>query len=117
MKISLSSSLFDPLGHLIADIDRTNSRLDYLSRRISRSATLDGGAYVVDNGYTASDADFTIVFKPLSPAQRATIERLTTLHSELIISTDRGCFLGHIDNFRETPPTLRFLVKKQLNEV
>lgn len=117
MKISISSALFDPDGHLLVDIESGGSRLDYLSRRISRSATLDGGAYVVDNGYSAADADFTIVFKPLSPAQRATIERLITLHSELIISTDRGCFLGHIDNFREAPQTLRFLVKKQLNEV
>lgn len=116
MHISISSALFDIAGYITAEIDRAGSRLDYLSRRISRSATLDGGAYVVDNGYTAADADFTIVFRPLSPADRATIERLTTLHSELIISTDRGCFLGHIDNFRETPPTMRFLVKRQLNE-
>lgn len=117
MQISISSVIFDPAGHLLAEIDPEQSGLDYLSRRVSRTATLDGGAYVVDNGYTASDATFTIVFKNLAPHDRATIERMVTLHSELIVVTNRGAFLGHIDEFREEPPTLRFLVKKQLNEV
>lgn len=115
MKISIASALFDPFGHLLIDIEPAGSNLDYLSRRVSRSATLDGGAYIVDNGYTASDATFTIVFKPLSEADRATLERLTTLHSEIIIATDRGCFLGHIEAYREQPQSLRFLVKQQLN--
>jgi hypothetical protein len=55
----LSAIAADPLGVVELEIDFSGSDFNSLSRRISRTATLDGGVVLTDLGY--SDGDRTVL--------------------------------------------------------
>lgn len=115
--ISIASKLFDYSGHFLFQIDPAASQLSDISRRVSRTATLDGGALIVDNGYTASDATFNIIPADLTAELRSGLRRLVQLHSEIIICTADGAFLGaisSIDEFKDFK--IIFLIKTKLSE-
>ena len=116
MNISLCSFLFDYSGdhRLNADLDKSDFSL--MSRRVSRTATLDGGALIIDNGYSASDATFSISVSNLTLADRAAILATLQQHSLIVLSCKTGCFLGVVERVDESQGfKLSFLVKSQLN--
>lgn len=93
-----------------------NSDFTVTSRRVSRTATLDGGALIVDNGYTASDATFTISVPQITFEARLSLLETIKNHSYLVISCKAGCFLGVVEKVDEANGfKIRFLVSEQLN--
>lgn len=112
----LSADVFDPLGYLALDV-KADSEIGTLSRRVTRTATLDGGAEIEDNGYSAADATYTITVRLPSPGYEAAIMRLVQLYPLLILSTRYGVFRGVVDYFRPAGATasLRFLVSQKLS--
>jgi hypothetical protein len=115
--VSIASKLFDYSGHFLFAINPVRSQISDVSRRVSRTATLDGGALVVDNGYTASDATFNITPKKLTPELRNGLRRLAQLHSEIIVCIEEGAFLGAISSIDENQDfKIIFLVKTKLSE-
>jgi len=116
MIVSFCSALFDYVGDHLLDIDMNNSNLSALSRRVSRTATLDGGALIVDNGYAASDATFVLSVANITPEQHAALSATIKRHSQLTLSCIAGCFTGVVDNVDESQGfKIRFLVKSQAN--
>lgn len=114
--ISLTSVNFDTAGDFILDFDEVKSKIDLTSRRVSRTATLDGGALFVDNGYSPSDATFSIVLSNSTQDLRDSLNRLVQLHSQLLICFRDGAFTGTISNIAEKNViTLTFLVNQQVN--
>jgi len=116
MMISLCSYLFDYFGNYLLKADLDKSDFTLLSRRVSRSATLDGGALIIDNGYSASDATFSISVSNLSLADRSAILATLQQHSLVVLSCKTGCFLGVVERVDESQGfKISFLVKSQLN--
>lgn len=79
--------------------DPDGSNLDRLSRRVSRSATLDGEAVVNDSGYT--DMDRTMVIEAeITEAQKTILDYLFQTYTRLNVSTRAGFFVcapGNMD--------------------
>ena len=98
--IALEAAVFDPLGAITLDA-LPDSDLSASTRRVTRTATLDGNAALVDNGWTASDSTLTIEAY-LTREEEATIQRLIRLYPGVICSTDQGCYLGVIQSFVRT---------------
>lgn len=89
--IGLSALTFDTAGAVSWQRDH-RSRLTDLTRRVQRTATLDGGAAVVDRGYT--DADRTLVLVAESPDEAlvAAVERLVRTYDRLLATTREGAY-------------------------
>jgi len=116
MNISICASLFDFSANFLVEADFENSDLSYVSRRVSRTATLDGKATIVDNGYTASDATFIIVLKEITNLTRLSILTMIKLHSLLTISVNHNVFLGAVESVQDKDNLkIKFLVKEQIN--
>ena len=114
--VSLEAAVFDPLGAITLDA-LPDSELSASTRRVTRTATLDGNAALVDNGWTAADSTLTIEAY-LTPAEEATIQRLIRLYPGVICSTEGGCYLGVIQSFARTSAgrfVASFLIQQALS--
>jgi hypothetical protein len=107
--------LFDLNGDHRFEPDMKDSDFTVASRRVSRTATLDGGALIVDNGYTASDATFTISLPHISATARTALLDTIKTHSLLVLSCKAGCFLGVVEKVDEANAfKIRFLVSRDI---
>lgn len=116
MLVALESYVFDPIGALAIEA-LPDSDLSASTRRVTRTATLDGKAAMVDNGWTASDSTLTIEAH-LSSDQEAVINRLIRVYPEVICTTEYGCYLGVIEAFNRTPAgrhVISFLIQRALS--
>lgn|SRR5574343_569679 len=117
MIISICSQLFDFFGDFLILIEPFDSELSHISRRVSRTATLDGGAIIVDNGYSASDATFSIVIRDIDNATRVALMAMISRHSAITLSVKENIFLGVVETLEDKDKMkIKFLVKQQLNE-
>jgi hypothetical protein len=116
MIISLCSYLADSAGNFMFAVQDNDSDFSFMSRRVSRSATLDGGAIIVDNGYSASDATFNIVPRDIDNATRLSILAMVKRHSALLVSVGGNIFQGVVETVSDKDALkIKFLVSKQLN--
>jgi hypothetical protein len=88
--ISLSAPTYDTQGALICPTGY--AVLQSPSRRASRIATLDGGATLVDGGWSDADRTYKLTIPSATRAQRDSIIWLMTYHSTAILSCSDGCF-------------------------
>ena len=115
MRVSFETSVFDPQGAVSLEA-LPDSSLDTHTRRVTRTATLDGHSVIIDHGYTAADATLAIR-AVLDPATAAALLRLMRIYPQLVCSTPGGCFLGVIDDLRQDrsgQTALQFLVQRAL---
>jgi hypothetical protein len=70
MQITLESTVFDPVGVISLEA-LPGSDLSASTRRVTRTATLDGQAVIIDNGYTSCKASTSDV--ALMPMLRASV--------------------------------------------
>ena len=116
MIASICSQLFDYAGNFLVRVQELDSDISHISRRVSRSATLDGGSIIVDNGYSASDATFTIVIRDIDNSTRLAIMAMIKRHSILIISIKENIFSGVVETLTDKDTMkIKFLVYQQLN--
>jgi len=100
--IGLSAQTFDLDGYLFledTDIDWTNSDIRTISRRVTRTGTLDTGAYLDDRGFAHGDRSLTVSAK----GGQATYERLSYLlqnYSSLWVTLPDGAFIGSLQRVR-----------------
>jgi len=114
--ISICSYLFDYAGDFLV-IAEPDSDFSHVSRRVSRSATLDGGCIIVDNGYTPSDATLTIVISQIADATRLDLLQMIKTHSAITVAYQNNIFLGVVEKVVDTNQIkINFLVKSILNE-
>jgi hypothetical protein len=113
--VSICSALFDFAGDFLIPVDM-DSDLSHISRRVSRTATLDGGSIIVDNGYSASDATFNIIIRDIDPATRTGLMAMVNRHSLITISVKENIFSGVVDTLEDKDKMkIKFLVNQQLN--
>lgn len=115
--IAIAAPVFDLTGAMVFKNVR-DSDFDSVQRRVARTATLDGGAYVSDSGY--SDADITLVLqiKELTELQVLTIRRLLKNYTNLVATTPRAAYSVSPTAFayRSGIGTLTLFVRSKLSE-
>jgi len=96
--IGLSTNVYDLQGARIfrqAELDSKKCNENYRrDRRVSRTATLDGGVSVYDTGYSAGDRDMTIKVPRASRAISDYFAYLVKTYSEITVATSESVFSG-----------------------
>ena len=67
--------------------------LDSASRRARRVATLDGGAVLSDQGWSAADLIYQIRIPDADGSTHRTLTNLLQVNGSMILSCSRGCYL------------------------
>jgi hypothetical protein len=115
MLVSLCAYLFDYEANLLVDASVADSKFAVIGRRVTRTATLDGGCMIVDNGYSASDATFVVSIPSITKENANIIKYMVIRHSLLVLSCRAGCFLGVADAIDEDGGfKINFLVKEDM---
>lgn len=99
MRLALAAQVFDPGGHILLDA-AGDSSISEVSRRVSRTATLDGGVALNDTGCSAGDRQLDLLLDNLSAAASDTLAYLTRTYPLLTVSLREGCFSGVPQSYR-----------------
>jgi hypothetical protein len=115
--IHIAARLFDLDGWL--SVQPLGPIEDQIRRRVSRTATLDGGAAVSDRGFSHADRTFVITYRPKSRDDEARARRLVELHAKVTVSTSEGVFLAVPQNFEagELEHRITVLIVELLSEI
>jgi hypothetical protein len=115
--ISITSTAFDPLGYIAID-PLPGSSEDSYSRRVTRTATLDGGVAISDRGYSDGDRTLVYRYKSVSTDHDARAKRILRLHPTVQVSTPDGVYLAAPESFdaRSDENTISLLVIRKLSE-
>jgi hypothetical protein len=114
--LTISAPIFDIDGSAVI-ANPNQSGLVEFNKRVSRIATLDGGAAFNDFGYSDADRTLSIDFLPANEEQLNTVKALSQKYSRLIVSFSDGCFLGAPESFRfdSGRVTLVILVERKIS--
>ncbi|TFH84726.1 hypothetical protein EQG41_20875 [Billgrantia azerbaijanica] len=107
--IGLAARSYDPEGALLIPRHPDNDT-GSLSRRVSRTATLDGGAAITNRGYTPADRTLRISLEGQPPAMVARAKRLLRLHGGLIVSLADGAYTATASEYSDRDQRLTLLV-------
>lgn len=102
--IGLSAQTFDLNGAVYLhehDIELRSSSMNDISRRASRTPTIDGEASLYDAGYTDSDRTIKISIRRTSDSIE-TIKRLVQFYSLITVTTESGAFSANPNSLKET---------------
>ena len=117
MKISLCTALFNVNGDVLLEASE-ESDFTFLARRLNRTATLNGGTVIVDNGFTASDGTIKIIVDAaLNSAELyAQVSAIIRQFGMVTIAMQDGCFLAAIETItnKKTELNINLLIKSQL---
>lgn len=105
--ISISMTTADSNGTVIL-ADGT-SELGAFKSRISRQATLDGGAVITHSGVSQSDRTFNIKTK-INTGQKALLEYINFNSTLVMISCSEGFFLGSISSLDTSRPDIKMSI-------
>lgn len=118
--IGVAAPVYDPFGWFVMhNPDGKGSDTAALSRRVTRTATLDGGAVVNDQGYSPADRTIDVQFDAdTSEDVVEGIRRLVRLYSSVVLTMADGCFNASPSAFRVTSgkATLTLLISEALAE-
>lgn len=96
--IGLASTIYDIGGALYlrgSDLDPSvSARNDKRQRRVSRTATLDGGVAIYDTGYAVADRTLIVKVKNASAAVAAFFAYLVETYNEITVTTNESAFSG-----------------------
>jgi len=117
MNVSISSPTFDIDGHVWITNALPGGMSDF-SLRVSRVATLDGGAAINNFGYSDADLTMDIRWPATDKAIVESIRRMTKSYSRLIVATADGCFVGTPASFSlsDGEAEIQILIEKRLNQ-
>jgi hypothetical protein len=94
--IGISTKVFDLAGHvLLYGVDENASTLREYRRRLTRTATLDSGAYIDDRGYYPGDRTIDLSFS----GNQSLFESLLYIiqnYSSLWITLPDGAYSGNM---------------------
>lgn len=117
MRVNLCTLTFDFEGSVEIDC-LLGSTLGALQRRMTRVATLDGGAVFNDFGFSHSDRTAELRWLPESATKEAAIKRLVMLYSRLVLTAEEGAYEVAPQRYREgaRESVLNLLIVRKLNE-
>jgi len=115
-KLSISAITYDLTSPLEFEI-LPESVLQEISRRMTRTQTLDLGVSIVDNGFSHGDRTMMIQAK-VSEAIADALVSLVQTYSLLNFSLPEGVFSGAISNFMNDSGDISFsiLINEKLSE-
>ena len=115
MRASLAAPQFDLEGFVVLK-PTGDSRLGDTTRRISRVATLDGGAVAVDYGFADADRTITVQASGVTGDEHAAILRLQQTVGMAVLCCESGCYYGAIQSLQQIANGLgiTFLVTEKL---
>ena len=117
--VSFSPSAIDLSGAtILPTAGGASDDLRSRTRRVSRTATLDGGAAFVDRGYSDSDRTIVLSQPQATKAQYDAIMYLIANYALVGISTTEGFFSGAISEAHLNNGTLQatVLIKEKLSQ-
>lgn len=116
--VSLTPPVYSIRDPVVLERTEPWSRYGETRRRVSRTATLDGGAVLSDLGATEADRTLEITARRITPAQAAAAERLARTYPTVVVSTPAGCFRGALEAVLRQSDELRLtvLVTERLDE-
>jgi len=94
MMLALSTLTIDPFGAQLLMLKPGSTSLGDTARRVSRVATLDGGATVLDGGYTVADRTVSIDLTGQTKAVVDDLKYLCETYEKLLVLTEDGAFLA-----------------------
>ena len=99
--VGISTLVFDLSGHvLLQHVDETTSKTRDFRRRLTRTATLDTGAYIDDRGYYPGDRTIELAFN----GNQSLFESLRYIlqnYSSLSIMLPDGPFIGNMQRLSQ----------------
>ena len=115
--IYLAAPTFDLSGLLALPRGRLDDPLD-LSRRVSRTATLDGGAELTDLGFTHADRTLRVMVPHVTRADAERAAYLLENYPTLMVATAAGLFLAAPEGMSVRGGTLNLtlLVTEKLSD-
>lgn len=115
--IGLYTPTYDLQGHIILNED-PSSTVPILSRRLTRTATLDGESTINDLGFSYSDGTYVLRFNDLTTKEIGVLEHMIKLHPLVTLTTKEGAYFGAIKSLslRVQPVELTFLIKKLVSQ-
>jgi hypothetical protein len=86
------------------------------TRRLSRTATLDGGAVITDGGWSDADRNFEFMVKNVSEYIRDALWALFLRESQVHLACPEGVFAGYLQRIRiaGADVTVSFMVQEKL---
>jgi hypothetical protein len=86
------------------------------TRRLAKTATLDGGSVIVDGGYSDSDRSLSFTAENVPQTDRETLWTLFKDESLLHLATPEGMFSGYLEtvNIENATVALSFSVYQKL---
>ena len=117
MQICLSSPTYDPAGSLWLKVDLAATKFRDCQRRVSRTATLDGGCLIYDNGFSEADGTIALGFLDMTVIQEESLRYLFQTYPLLCLAAPTGMFLGVIErmSLMNGKAMISFLVKEVLS--
>lgn len=114
--IGLSTLVYDLNGYMILK-ESPDTIFPNTTRRVNRSATLDGNSIISDFGHSVSDGTYIIKLRDLIKADRDKLKNIVESYSLLRLSTKQGCMLGVIKSLdvEATPVEILFLVQEKVS--
>ncbi len=117
--IGISTQIFDLEG---ARIFRTNRDADLKNRqggrRVSRTATLDGGVVITDTGYVDGDRDL-IIEEPQASVESVAFARYIIEHYGLVnVMTDDGAYEAAPGSYKVDDGllTIKMMITEKISE-
>jgi hypothetical protein len=95
---TVASSVADLAGFVELSV-RNDSTSGATRRRISRIATLDGGAVFNDAGYTQADRTIELRWPATDAAIDAAVDRLVRTYTRVTVTTRDGVYLASPEAF------------------
>lgn len=96
--IGVSTRIFDLNGARVFRADEIDAKYELtntdVQRRMSRTATLDGGVAVYDTGYAPGDRDITIRVLNATKDVIDFMLYLVQTYSEILVTTAESAFVG-----------------------
>jgi len=114
--LSITTKDFDLNGHVLLQPD-VDSRLLDNTRRVSRTATLDGGCSIDDQGFSHGDRTLDIRQTGVSADTFARLQYITRTYSSVRVSQPDGVFSGCISsvNMDKGTAKIKILIQEKIS--
>lgn len=115
--IGFSTVEYNLNGALMLEPRIENSDYRTVTRRLSRSQTLDGGVVLDDAGFSDGDRTMEFQFNDVSAEDVAALQAIAEDYPDIKVATEDGLFQGGLERVRVYNGVLyvRFLVSSKLS--
>lgn len=98
--VAISAISADPFGALLLNVNQGQSDFGDWKRRVQRTATLDGGAFVVDNGFSHADRTVRLDMSDQDAETNETAKRMVEVYDSVILMLPDGAYLATPESYQ-----------------